>query len=43
MANRNIVTVDAGVPVLSMHSPMEVVSKFDCYMTMKGMLAVYMG
>ena len=43
MANRNIVTVDAGVPVLSMHSPMELVSKFDCYMTMKGMLAVYMG
>ena len=43
MANRNIVTVDAGTPVLSMHSPMEVVSKYDCYMTMKGMLAVYMG
>ena len=43
MANRNIVTVDAGVPVLSMHAPMELVSKFDCYMTMKGMLAVYMG
>ena len=34
MANRNIVTVDAGVPVLSMHAPMELVSKLDCYMTM---------
>ena len=41
MANRNIVTVDAGVPVLSMHAPMEVVSKLDCYMTYKGMKAVY--
>ena len=33
MANRNIDTIDAGVPVLSMHAPFEVVSKFDCYMT----------
>lgn len=41
MANRNITTLDAGVPVLSMHAPMEVVSKLDCYMTMKGMKAVY--
>ncbi len=41
MANRNIDTLDAGVPVLSMHAPMEVVSKLDCYMTMKGMRAVY--
>ncbi len=41
MANRNIDTLDAGVPVLSMHAPMEVVSKLDCYMTMKGMKAVY--
>ena len=30
MANRNIVTVDAGVPVLCMHAPMELVSKLDC-------------
>lgn len=37
MANRNIVTVDAGVPVLCMHAPWELVSKFDCYMTMKAM------
>ena len=33
MANRNIETVDAGVPVLSMHAPMELVSKLDTYMT----------
>jgi aspartyl aminopeptidase len=26
----------AGVPVLSMHAPYEVVSKLDCYMTYKG-------
>ena len=41
MANRNIDTLDAGVPVLSMHAPLEIVSKLDCYMTMKGMRAVY--
>ena len=41
MANRNIVTVDAGVPVLSMHAPWEVVSKFDCYMTMLACKAIY--
>ncbi len=43
MANRNIVTVDAGVPVLCMHAPYEMVSKYDCYMTMKAMDAVYAG
>ena len=41
MANRNIDTIDAGVPVLSMHAPFEVVSKLDCYMTYKGILAAY--
>ena len=41
MANRNIVTVDAGVPVLSMHAPMEIVSKLDCYMTMLACKAIY--
>ena len=41
MAKRNIDTIDAGVPVLSMHAPFEIVSKFDCYMTYKGMLAAY--
>lgn len=43
MANRNVKTLDAGVPVLSMHSPFEVVSKLDCYETYKGMMAVYEG
>ena len=32
MAKRNIDTLDAGVPVLSMHAPFEVVSKLDVYM-----------
>ena len=41
MANRNIDTIDAGVPVLSMHAPFELVAKLDCYMTYKGVLAVY--
>ena len=41
MAERNIDTIDAGVPVLSMHSPFETVSKFDCWMTYKGVLAAY--
>ena len=41
MAKRNIETVDAGVPVLSMHSPMELVSKLDTYMTYKGMKVFY--
>ncbi|MEA5153152.1 MAG: aminopeptidase [Oscillospiraceae bacterium] len=41
MANRNIDTIDAGVPVLSMHAPFEVVAKFDCYMTYKGVLSAY--
>ena len=41
MANRNITTLDAGVPVLSMHAPFETVSKLDCYETYKGMKAVF--
>jgi len=42
MANRNIVTVDAGVPVLCMHAPMELVSKLDCYQTMLACKAIYL-
>ena len=42
MAKRNIVTVDAGVPVLSMHAPIELVSKLDVYMLMLGCKAIYM-
>lgn len=40
-AKRDIDTVDAGVPVLSMHAPYEVISKADLYMTYKGVLALY--
>lgn len=32
VANRDIDTIDIGVPVLAMHSPFEVVSKADVYM-----------
>lgn len=41
MANRNIDTIDAGVPVLSMHAPYEITAKLDCYMTYKGIKAVF--
>ena len=41
MANRNIPTVDAGVPVLSMHAPFEVVAKLDTYMAWLACKAVY--
>ena len=42
MANRNIVTVDAGVPVIAMHAPIEVVSKLDCYSTYLACKAIYL-
>ena len=42
MANRNIPTVDAGVPVLNMHAPAELVSKLDCWATMKACEAIYL-
>ena len=41
MANRNIDTLDAGVPVLAMHAPFETVAKIDCYMTYKGVKALF--
>lgn len=41
MADRNIDTIDAGVPVLNMHAPYELVAKLDCYMTYRGMKALY--
>lgn len=37
----NVDVVDIGVPVLSMHSPFEVISKLDLYMTYKGILSFY--
>ncbi|MDR2529957.1 MAG: aminopeptidase [Oscillospiraceae bacterium] len=41
MARRNIETIDAGVPVLSMHAPWEIIAKSDLYMTYKALLAVF--
>ena len=41
MANRNIATLDAGVPVLSMHAPFEVVAKLDCYEMYRACKALY--
>ncbi len=37
----NIDTVDIGVPVLSMHAPVEVVAKVDIYMLYKAIRALY--
>ncbi len=42
LANRNIDTVDAGIPVLSMHAPFEVISKLDLYMAFRGFEAFYL-
>ncbi len=39
IANLDVDTVDLGVPVLSMHAPMEIVSKIDVYMAHKAFLA----
>lgn len=41
MASRNIETVDAGVPVLSIHAPFEVIAKLDLYMAYQGFGAFY--
>ena len=41
MANRNIDTLDVGVPVLSMHAPYEITSKLDCFMTYRAIRAVF--
>jgi aspartyl aminopeptidase len=40
-AQRDIDTIDAGVPVLNMHAPFEVISKADLYMTYKAMYTLY--
>lgn len=39
IANRNIDTIDVGVPILSMHAPYEAVSKLDLYMTYRAFAA----
>ena len=41
MAARNVDAIDIGVPLLSMHAPMEVASKVDCYMMYRAMKAIY--
>jgi len=41
LAHRNIETVDAGVPVLSMHAPFECIAKLDLYMAYRGFSAFY--
>ncbi len=41
VANLDVDVIDVGVPVLSMHSPYEVVSKLDVYMTNKAVSAFF--
>ena len=36
LANKGVDVIDCGVPVLSMHAPMEVTSKFDIYTAYRG-------
>lgn len=42
IGNYNTEVVDCGVPVLSMHAPMEIVSKVDLYMTYLAYRAFYL-
>lgn len=41
VAGMNVDVIDIGVPVLSMHAPFEVVSKYDVYMTYKACKAFF--
>ena len=41
LANKGIEVIDSGVPVLSMHSPYEVTSKFDIYQAYRAYEAFY--
>ena len=41
LANKGIDVIDCGLPVISMHSPYEVTSKFDIYTAYKGYKAFY--
>ncbi len=41
IAEKNIDTIDIGVPVISMHAPYEVIAKADLYMTYRACLAFY--
>ncbi|MDR1872083.1 MAG: aminopeptidase [Deltaproteobacteria bacterium] len=42
LAYHGLSVVDCGAPVLSMHSPFEITSKADIYMTLKAMTAFYL-
>ena len=41
VAHMNVDVVDLGVPILSMHSPFEIVSNLDVYMTYLGIEAFF--
>ncbi len=41
IANLNINVIDLGVPVLSMHAPVEVIAKLDVYMAHKAILSLF--
>jgi aspartyl aminopeptidase len=41
VARLNVDVVDVGVPVMSMHAPLEIVSKLDVYMTAKAFEAYF--
>lgn len=41
LANKGMDVIDCGVPVLSMHSPYEVTSKFDVYEAYRGYMAFW--
>ena len=41
IAGMNIDVVDLGVPVMSMHAPMEIVSKMDVYEAYNAFVAFY--
>ncbi len=43
LANKGAEVVDCGTPMLSMHAPIELVSKVDLYMTYKAYKAFYQG
>lgn len=43
LANRGMSVIDCGVPVLSMHSPYEITSKFDVYQAYRAYEAFYKG
>ena len=41
LANKGVDVIDCGVPVLSMHAPYEVTSKFDIYTAYRGYTAFW--